>query len=249
MILNRVIVDGKVIYKEIGFDAAVALEDKTGLIFTDEDEKDDFYDYLDELAAEDDEIDEDDDDDYEEVEIDEEDDETIAKKADKFAKKLERKFNDLGKKLEERLNKEEIKETFSSIASFFKDNTYNPKSKANKIVKMMPFMDPEDIHDVVLNIIDGKEDYKDINLVTILPFLTTDDCDLLFIDAIEKGVKNKVLKAMAPFVSETCLSKFVDEYVKGKYSYVNIDNLYPFMAPNDIKKVFKYVINKDKEDK
>lgn len=242
MILNRVIVDGKVIYKEISFEDAVNLEDKTGLIFTDEDEKDEFYDYLDELeAAEEDE-------DYEDEEDGEIDDDFIEKKADRFAKRLEKKFNDLGKKLEERLNKEEIKETFSSIASFVKDNSYNPHSSASKIVKMMPFMDKKDIHEVVLNIIDGKEEYKNINLVTILPLLTTDDCDLLFINAVERKLKNRTIRAMAPFVSEECLSKFTDEYVKGNYQYVDINCLYPFMNSNDIKKIFQYIVKKDKRD-
>ena len=248
MILNRTIVDGKVIYKEISFDAAVALEDKTGLVFTDEDEKDDFYDYLDELASEDDDIEEDDEELDEDEEVYEAKAEDEAKEEEKFFKKLERKINKLGEQIEKRINKEEIKATFSSIADFFKDETFNPKSKASKIYKMMPYMDDEDLHEVVVKIIDGDEEYKDINVSAIVPFLSSSDCDLLFINAIEKHEKNKVIKKMAPFVSQECLSKFSDEYIKGNYQYVNIDYLYPFMAAKDIKKVFKYIISKDNKE-
>ena len=249
MILNRTIVDGKVIYKEISFDAAVNLEDKTGLVFTDEDEKDDFYDYLDELESEDDDIEEDEDDedldeDEEVYEAEAEEDEK-SESDEKFFKKLERKINKLGEQIEKRINKEEIKATFSQVADFFKDETANPKSKASKIYKMMPYMDEEDLHEVVEKIIDGDEEYKDINVSAIVPFLSTNDCDLLFINAIEKHEKNKVIRKMAPFVSQECLSKFSDEYIKGNYQYVNIDYLYPFMASKDIKKVFKYIISKD----
>lgn len=246
MILNRTIVDGKVIYKEISFDEAINIEDKTGLIFTDEDEKDDFYDYLDELEADVDDDDEDEDD--EELDVDEEVYEAEAEDAkddEKFFKKLERKINKLGEQIEKRINKEEIKATFSQVADFFKDETSNPKSKASRIYRMLPYMDKEDLHEVVEKILDGDEEYKNINLVIIAPFLCTDDCDLLFINAIEKHEKNKVLKKMAPFVSQECLSKFADEYIKGKYQYVNIDHLYPFMDAKDIKKIFKYIISKD----
>ena len=248
MILNRTIVDGKVIYKEISFDAAVNLEDKTGLVFTDEDEKDDFYDYLDELEA-DEEDDEDLDDEEDEDDEDEEVYEAKAEKDEsdeKFFKRIERKLNQLGKQIESRLNKEEIKETFSQVADFFKDETNNPRSKTSKIYKMVPYMDKDDLHELVLKILDDDEEYKNINVSVIVPFLTTDDCDLLFIDCVEKQKKNKIIKKIAPFVSEKCLSKFTDEYIKGRYQYVNIDNLYPFMSSSDIKKIFKYIMtNKD----
>ncbi|MBO4622765.1 MAG: hypothetical protein J5691_02635 [Bacilli bacterium] len=245
MILNRTIVDGKVIYKEISFDAAVALDDKTGLVFTDEDEKDDFYDYLDELESDEEEI--------EDEELDEDEEEVYEASAEedeedeKFFQKIGRKLNDLGDKIEKRINKEEIKATFSSIADFFKDESSNPKSKMSRLYKMIPYMDEEDLHEVALKIVDGDEEYKGINLVTIMPFFCTDDCDLLFINAIEKKEKNKVIRKIVPFVSKECLSKFTNEYIKGNYQYVNIDCLYPFMDAKDIKRIFKYIINKDEK--
>ena len=109
---------------------------------------------------------------------------------------------------------------------------------------MLPFMDKEDLHELVNDILNGSEEYKDIPLKAIFPFLSKEDCDSLFLKSIEDPDSNINICSLAPFVSEEALSSFVDKYIEGEYQDVNIDILYPFLKSSDIKKLFKYVVNK-----
>lgn len=125
-----------------------------------------------------------------------------------------------------------LKKLFSS----FKD-----KGLYNNITGALPFMDDEDIHELVLDIINNEEKYKNINLCSIMPFLKNEDCDLLFFSFIKDArLKTEELASIAPFVSNECLSKVVDEYINGNYSYLKMDVLYPFMNSKDVKKLFNY---------
>jgi hypothetical protein len=123
-------------------------------------------------------------------------------------------------------------------------NTLNPKNQ--RLMGVLPFMDDEDIAEIVNEIINHSEEYKDLPLVAIMPFLSSEDADRLFMEfVVNKTVhEDTQLISLAPFVSETCLDKFVDEYVNGKYQQVDMDALYPFMGSKTIKKLFKYVLNK-----
>ena len=115
----------------------------------------------------------------------------------------------------------------SSVGGMFKDRSKNPKSK--KITSMLPFMDDEDIHEIVMGIIEDKEDYKDLDLVSIMPFLSSLDCDLLFKAAIEEKWDVSNIAGIAPFVSSKAMSLFVDEYISGKYNDVDIESFYPII--------------------
>ena len=72
-----------------------------------------------------------------------------------------------------------------------------------------------------------------------------EDCDSLFLKSIEDPNSNINICSLAPFLSEEALSSFVDKYIEGEYQDVNIDILYPFLKSSDIKKLFKYVVNKE----
>ena len=131
----------------------------------------------------------------------------------------------------------------SSVGGMFKDRSKNPKSK--KITSMLPFMDDEDIHEIVMGIIEDKEEYKDLDLVSIMPFLSSIDCDLLFKVAIEEKWDVSNIAGIAPFVSSEAMSLFVDEYISGKYNDVDIESLYPFIDSKDVKRLFKYILKKE----
>jgi hypothetical protein len=115
-----------------------------------------------------------------------------------------------------------------------------------KLVAMLPFMEDEDIHELVNRVLSGQEGIKDLPLVAMMPFLEDDDCDRLFLKCVsEDGTVGKGrLIAMAPFVSEKCLSKLVDDYISGRYPDLQLDELYPFMDSKDVKRLFEYRILK-----
>ena len=187
MILRKIIEDGKTKYEEISFEDALKYENKNELVFTDEDEQDEFEDRLEELE-------------------DLDDDEDIH---------------------------------------YFNFNFNNQKkTNKNKLVTMLPFLDKEYLKEIVDGIINEEEEYKNLDLVVLFPYIGEEECDRLFKKFIfeNKECDKHYIICVAPFVSKEALSNFVDEYTKGNYQNVNVDALYPFMSPHDVKKMFKYII-------
>ncbi len=118
-------------------------------------------------------------------------------------------------------------------------------SKASKLFRILPFMDQEDIHEITEAILNQDDDLlKDIPIITIFPYLSSEDCDAVFMKALEKGNYNFKPSAIAPFVSNECLSKVVDLYLEGNFSDVDIDSIYPYLSSKDIKRVFQYILSK-----
>ncbi|MBR0461776.1 MAG: hypothetical protein IJJ00_03565 [Erysipelotrichaceae bacterium] len=197
MILRKTVIDGREVYEPISQKEALELDDKSGLIFTDEDEEDEFEEILEDM--------EDDGYDY---------------------------SINLGKA---HIGLDILKPLFS-------------KGKG-KLIGMLPFMDEEELHQVVETVLESDADYKDLPLAAMMPFLEEKDCDALFMKAVsERYRKGLSLTAMAPFISDECLSVLVDDYVNGKYPDLSLDGLYPFMDSKDVRKLFEYHIRKRKED-
>ena len=219
MILKKLLENDKEVFVPISLDEAITL-DVSMLVFTDEDSYDEYEERIDELEEEEEDEDED---------------------VESFTYNSNEKFTN------QKLTKEEVndlvrntfgaaKEVMSSVGGMFKDTTRTPKSK--KLISMLPFMDDEDIHEIVIGILENNEEYKDLDLVSIMPFLSNEDCDALFKKALDENWTNIV--NIVPFVSSKALSLFVDEFIDGKYQNVDIESLYPFIDSKDIKKLFKH---------
>ena len=219
MILKKLLENDKEVFVPISLDEAITL-DESMLVFTDKDSYDEYEERMDELEEE-------------------EEDEDV----ESFT------YNSNEKYTNQKLTKEEVNDlvrnTFgaankvmSSVGGMFKDSTRTPKTK--KLVSMLPFMDDEDIHEVVMGILENKEEYKDLDLVSIMPFLSTEDCDTLFKKALDENWA--IVVNIVPFVSSTALSIFVDEYINGNYQNIDIESLYPFIDSKDIKKLFQHFI-------
>lgn len=234
MILKKVIIDGKEVFQPIEFKEALKYKIKKDLIFTDEDEKEDFFDRLEEIEEE-----------------AEEEAERLEQEAEEEAEILEEAEEET-EDSDENSNEEtdystnfDFKDLGDKFRDFFKNK--GKTAKTTKLLVTLPFMSQEDVHEVVVSILNNEEGYKDINLVTVMPFLSNDDCDSLFMKLIndnESCYTNSEIP-MGPFISKECFTNLVDEYIKGNYQHVNMDGLYPFMDSKDVKKVFKYILNKE----
>ena len=122
----------------------------------------------------------------------------------------------------------------------------NQNTKTQKIISLLPFLDDDDISEIVNEIINDSEEYKDLPLESIMPFLPDEDADRLFMEFVGKDNLGEEfhISSIVPFVSEKCLDKFVEEYINGKYQKVDIDSLYPFMDNKTVKKLFKHILYK-----
>ena len=109
----------------------------------------------------------------------------------------------------------------------------------------MPFISEDDIHELVEQIIDQDEQVKDLPLEAVMPFLSSKDCNRIFINALNNNSYKCNLIKMAPFVNEETLDVAVDLYIEGKLDIDKIDQLYPFLSEKSIKNIFKKMMSEN----
>ena len=172
---------------------------------------------------------------------------TDADEKDKFEDRLE----ELDDSLEKNTSKKTIDFDFANKIISRVNKTLDKRlkesitekcdKKTSKMITVLPFMDDEDIHEIVEGILNGDELYKDLNLTPLMPFFEEEDCDKIFRKLIieSNGGYAHNISSLAPFVSEECLSSLVDEYLDGKYPDLSLESLLPFLDSKDVKKIFK----------
>lgn len=250
MILKKTIQNEKTVYAPITFEEAIKDRDeKDDFIFTDDDEKKNFDDILAQIenaesqttneSEENDQSASVDDDDEDDDDGNDDDDDTVLswdtvksalKQAGQFAKKG-------------------IHVVDASLGNLFSGFGGEKSKKTNKLMQILPFLDDEDVHEIVEDILSDPTKYDGLNLSCVMPFLDEKDCDALFLKiALDADKKYEhSLVSLAPFVSEECLSKLVDKFVSGELQDVDMDRLYPFLSSKDVKRLFKYIVSKKDE--
>lgn len=250
MILKKRVQDGKTVYEPIAFEDAIAnRQDKDGFLFTDEDEKDKFEDLLeqiDELKEENDESNDEEDD----RESDEESDEDEEENESNDEKSIS--WDDVKSTLKKagKIAKKGMHSVDISLENLFSGINCGKSKNSSKLMQIIPFLDDDDVREIVEDILNNPEKYDGLNLCAIMPFLSESDCDALFLKiALDPSKKYKhSLAALAPFVSEECLSKLVDKYIAGELEDVNMDQFYPFLSSKDVKRLFKHIVSQNKKD-
>ncbi len=159
-------------------------------------------------------------------------DEEIEEELEKIEELLDEDDNDD----DDDLDDDDDAEKHNNYKNIFNFNNHS-------IYGALPFLSKADIHELIKSIIKKDEAVKNLKIEVVLPFASREDCDALFIKALDLNLDIKI-SHIVPFVSKSCLSKFVDKYIEGKYSDVNVNLLYPFLDSNDIKRLFYYVMRK-----
>jgi hypothetical protein len=150
--------------------------------------------------------------------------------AKRFAERLKRDWNP-------HLHKMGAHQSF-----YFNDDSND--SLTRQLLRVLPFMDEDDIHEVIEKYLSGDPVYANLKLPAIMPFLDEKDCDAVFKKAVESKELGHYLVALAPFVSQAALSRLVDQFIEGAYPDLDIDSLYPFLDSKDIKRAFEYWLKK-----
>ena len=105
----------------------------------------------------------------------------------------------------------------------------NQRKKADKLAKMLPFLDDTEIHEIAEKVLAGDENYKGLDIEA---------------NDKEPGVDGKLYLKCVPYVDESVLSKLVDRYVAGGFENIRMDNIYPYLSSADVKRIFYYELNK-----
>lgn len=126
---------------------------------------------------------------------------------------------------------------------FNKDKSIDPNSTEARLLRLLPYMSKEDAHNVAEKLLESDDALKNLDIATIMPFLSSEDCDRIFLKCVSVNNTNYDLAKAMPYVSADCLTKVVDNYIAGKYPELDIDSLYPFLSDSDIKRIFYHIIN------
>ncbi len=151
-----------------------------------------------------------------------------------------KKLKEFGEKLEKTINDSVV----TPINNMF-NGQKKKNDKNNKLIKILPFMDEDDIHEIIERMLNSDESLKDLDIVSMLPFLSDEDCDKLFIKSLNDGNFNYEPSSIAPFVSEQALSLVVDAYIKGEFKNCKIESLYPFLSSKDVKRLFIHIMDNE----
>lgn len=192
--------------------------------------------------------------DVEVVDAEIEDDESFKKKADsndtkekvkRVYDKVDQKMKEFGKVTGEAIDviAEKIEEATTKVTASV-NKGMDDINRNKKLRNMLPFMDDDDIKELVEEMLNSEDSMKNLDIESLLPFLDEDDADKLLLRCIRDG-KNKFKSAsFAPFVSGKCLKEIVDLYINGEIQSLNINGLLPFLSSADVKRIFKYEMNK-----
>ncbi|MCH3909613.1 MAG: hypothetical protein LKF75_04290 [Bacilli bacterium] len=105
---------------------------------------------------------------------------------------------------------------------------------------LLPFLD-EDGLDYIGEYLKNGGDLQGMSLKDIFPFLEDDAVDALFLEAAERN--DPELSKLAVFVSDDGWHQLAKGFVEGKYQNLDLNSLYVFMDDDDIKLIFKKMMN------
>lgn len=160
-------------------------------------------------------------------------------------KEIEASFKSLGEKIAAAFNT--AGQTINAAREAAAQKA-NQKRKADRLAKMLPYMKEEEIHEIAEGVIAGDEAFKDIELASLLPFMSETDCRVLFEKSLAANDENPgaddIYLQCVPFVGEEALAKLVDRYVEGNYHDIKMDDIYPYLASRDVKRIFYFEMKK-----
>lgn len=108
-----------------------------------------------------------------------------------------------------------------------------------KINQLLPFLENNEIKRIYEAVLENPEKY-DVNKKVFYPYLEEDTLYERFMKLIKE---NRVDLEMVNYLSEKTLDEIVDAYLRGEME-INIDNLYPYLSKQAIKKIFAFALDK-----
>ncbi len=153
-----------------------------------------------------------------------------------------------------------------------KEEEKKEKTKGDKILGMVPFLDEESLHELTLQFLDGDleiemqkvlpflgekdiallmkkiagnngEPFKALTLAHLLPFADEQEISRIFMQKAKQGVIDEELIS---YVDSDCWHEIVVDYCENKDSNLDIDKIYPHLDERDLKLLFKTYLTRQK---
>ena len=116
-----------------------------------------------------------------------------------------------------------------------------------KYTHILPFLEDEDIDELVEKILSGE--VKGIKLMMLYPFLSTESLNKLVDHLIKENDSKQVLHAL-PFISKEKVNEVYEAIQAGTITGLKEHSLIPFLGKSKIKEIFDKLVKeaKDVED-
>ena len=112
----------------------------------------------------------------------------------------------------------------------------------DELRKMLPFLGTAEIDMVAKNVLESEaEEWKGFRLNDLFPFMSTAVIDKMFLETVDAG---KDYTRFLPFISGRAMHEIVEDVIAGKRE-LSLDQMYPFMSNEDMKRVFYYYLDKE----
>ena len=113
-----------------------------------------------------------------------------------------------------------------------------------KLIKILPFMDEEELEELAYQII--NEEIEGVKLVLLFPFLPKEALDKIVVELINKG-DGKQLSMAVPFASKETITKIYTAFQEGTLTGMKEEYLYPFLGQTELKSIFKTLVKQAKD--
>ena len=152
------------------------------------------------------------------------------------------------------------------------DESSKKKTKGDKILGMVPFLDEESLHELTVQFIDGNleiemrevlsfleeedvallmnkimenggEPFRGLELADVLPFADEEDIGEIFKKKAKEGI---IDESLIDYVDEDCWHEIVKDYCENEDSELDIDKIYPHLDEDDLKLLFKTYLKRQK---
>ncbi|MBI9008623.1 MAG: hypothetical protein JEZ05_01205 [Tenericutes bacterium] len=117
-----------------------------------------------------------------------------------------------------------------------------------KLSRMLPFLENEEIKELVDSIINNEISDEKISIMQIVPFLEKEDVTRLFEASLE-GKIEVCSSGFLPFLSSEELSNLVERIQSGSIEKLQIETIMPFLDQKQVKLLFKEALESAKKIK
>ena len=115
-----------------------------------------------------------------------------------------------------------------------------------KYIHMLPFLDEEDLDELVEKIKSGE--IKDIKMVVLYPFLSRKSLESL-VDHLIKENKSKELTRVLPFISKEKVNEIYNGIENETITGIDEFSIMPFLGKSKIKEMFHKSIKESAKNK
>ncbi len=115
-----------------------------------------------------------------------------------------------------------------------------------KITRMLPFLEKEELAELLESLIKGELKEENVSMAALLPFLESDQIAHLFERAVAGEVKLRPV-AILPFMDERDYDAIIDKLIETDVETISLDEMLPFLTEAQIKKVFRLYLEKEKQ--